>query len=189
MIRLLAVQGGALAAVAVLTGIRDDDIRLVVVGVAVALLRAGVFPRLLASKLRRGPGQDRESTPLLNTSSVLLLTAALTTVAFVVTRPLVALVATVPGRAVPAAFAVVLIGVMLLVTRRAALSQVTALVVIDNGIDAVAFLAIAGVPTVVELGASLDVLLALVILVVLTGRLWAKFASDDLDDLTELADR
>jgi hydrogenase-4 component E len=80
----------------------------------------------------------------------------------------------------------VFIGVFLLVARRKALSQIIALLVLDNGIDAVAFLATLGVPFVVELGASLDVLVALVILGVLTGRMYAKFGGSDLDDLREL---
>ena len=57
---------------------------------------------------------------------------------------------------------------------------------LDNGIDAVAFLATAGVPVIVELGVSIDVLFAVLVLGVLAGRMQAKFGGTDLDDLREL---
>jgi hydrogenase-4 component E len=83
---------------------------------------------------------------------------------------------------------VVLTGVFMLVTRRRALSQVVGFLMLDNGIAALAFLLTAGVPLIVELGASLDVLLAVLVLQILTGRMRIKFGRTDLDELTELRD-
>jgi hydrogenase-4 component E len=186
MVRLLALQGAFLGAIPVLSGIRESDVQLVAVGVAVAALRGVVFPRLIAA--RRGASSGTERFPLVNTTAALLVTAGLTVVAFVIARPLVAVDSSPTTRAVPVGFAVVLIGVFLLVSRRRAVTQIAGFVVLDNGIDAVAFLATSGVPVVVELGASLDVLLALVILGVLTGRMHAKFGGTDLDDLRQLRD-
>jgi hydrogenase-4 component E len=188
MVRLLAAQGALLGAIPVLAGIRDGDTQLIVVGVAVAVLRSVVFPRLIGARLRGSSGAEREAAPLVNTTAALLITAGLTIVAFVVARPLVEIDASPTTRAVPVGFAVVLIGMFVLVSRRRAATQIVGFVVLDNGIDAVAFLATSGVPVVVELGASLDVLLALVILGVLTGRMYAKFGGTDLDDLRQLRD-
>jgi formate hydrogenlyase subunit 3/multisubunit Na+/H+ antiporter MnhD subunit len=58
----------------------------------------------------------------------------------------------------------------------------------DNGITAVGFLTTAGVGPVVELGVSLDVLLAVLVLGVLTGRMREAFGNTDLDELRELHD-
>jgi hydrogenase-4 component E len=44
------------------------------------------------------------------------------------------------------------------------------------------------VPLVVELGVSLDVLLVVLILQVLTSRIRSEYGDADLDDLTELRD-
>jgi hydrogenase-4 component E len=91
-------------------------------------------------------------------------------------------------RALPVGLAVVLIGFFTLVTRRRALSQVVGFLLLDNGITAVAFLAASGVPLIVELGVSFDVLLAVLVLQILTTRMRAAFGRTDIDDLRELRD-
>ena len=60
--------------------------------------------------------------------------------------------------------------------------------ILDNGIALVAFLATAGLPLIVELGASLDLLLAVLVLQVLAARMRTKFGGMDLDQLRELHD-
>ena len=84
--------------------------------------------------------------------------------------------------------AIVLIGFFVLVTRRRALSQVVGFLLLDNGITATAFLATAGVPLIVELGVSFDLLLVVVVLRVLAARCATAFGSTDLDELRELHD-
>jgi hydrogenase-4 component E len=188
IIRLLACQGAALAAVPILRGAYDGDGALVGVGAAVLVLRAAVLPWLLARALGAEPASHREATPLMNTATSLLATAALTLTAFAAARPLVNLQPAASTNAVPAAVAVVLIGLLVMVTRRHALSQAAGFLMLDNGIAATAFLLTAGVPLIVELGASLDVLFAVIVIGILTGRLSRAFGGVDLDTLQELHD-
>jgi hydrogenase-4 component E len=188
IIRLLACQGVALAAIPVLRGVYDVDGALVGVGAAVLVLRAAVLPWLLTRALGAEPQSHREATPLMNTASSLLVTAALTLAAFAAVRPLVNLQPAASTNAVPAATAVVLIALLVMVTRRHALSQAAGFLMLDNGIAATAFLLTAGVPLIVELGASLDVLFAVIVIGVLTGRLSRTFGGADLDALQELHD-
>lgn len=188
IVRLLAVQGVALAAVPIIRGVYDQDWALVMVGVAVFALRAIVLPWLLARAVGAEPDEQREATPLVNTSASLLIAAGLTVVAFAVTRPVVDLDPGPATNAVPAAFAVILIALFVMVTRRHAISQAAGFLMLDNGIAATAFLLTAGVPLIVELGASLDVLFALIVIGVLTSRLRRMFGGADLDRLQELRD-
>lgn len=160
IVRLLAWQGAALAAIPLLRGIRDNDRALIAVGIAVLALRA----------------------------SSLLITAGLTLTAFAITQPVVNLEPGVTINAVPAAFAVVLIALFVMTTRLHAVSQAAGFLMLDNGIAATAFLLTAGVPLIVELGASLDVLFAVIVIGVLTGRLRRIFGDADLDKLRELRD-
>jgi hydrogenase-4 component E len=90
--------------------------------------------------------------------------------------------------AIPIGLTVVLIGLFTLVTRRHALSQLVGFLLVDNGITAIGFLTTSGVPVVVELGVSLDVLFAVLVLQILTSRMRATFGDLDLDELRELHD-
>ncbi|MDD4868512.1 MAG: hypothetical protein PHQ28_15800 [Mycobacterium sp.] len=188
ILRLLAWQGVALAAIPILRGAHDGDGALVGVGIAVLVLRAAILPRLLSRAVDTGPRSRRDCAPLVNTATSLLITAALTLAAFAATRPLVDLQPAATTTAVPAATAVVLIALLIMVTRRHAVSQAAGFLMLDNGIAATAFLLTAGVPLIVELGASLDVLFAIIVIGVLTGQLSRTFGAPDLDALQELHD-
>ena len=136
IVRLLAWQGVALAAIPVVRGIHDHDVELIAVGCAVLVLRAVVLPWLLARAVSAEPDDQREATPLVNTTSSLLVAAMLTVFAFAVTRPVVALEPSPTTPAVPAAFAVVLIALFVMATRRHAVSQAAGFLMLDNGIAA-----------------------------------------------------
>jgi hydrogenase-4 component E len=188
IIKLLAWQGVALAAIPIVRGIHEGSSELIGIGGAILVLRALVLPWLLARAVAAERDEHREATPLVNTTSSLLISAVLTVIAFAVTRPVANLEPGPTTAAVPAAIAVVLIALFVMVTRRHAISQAAGFLMLDNGIAATAFLLTAGVPLIVELGASLDVLFAVIVIGVLTGRLRRAFGGADLDRLQELRD-
>lgn len=188
IVRLLAWQGAALAAIPLTEGIYTSDVAAIAVGVVVFLLRAVALPILLLRAVGTEDQDRRESTPLVNTTASLLITAGLTVLAYAVTRPMIALSPSAGTRAVPAAFAVILIALFVMVSRRRALSQAVGFLMLDNGITATAFLITGGVPLIVELGASLDVLFAVFVLGLLTGHMRRAFGGTDLDQLRELRD-
>lgn len=187
IIRLLAVQGAALATLVAILSIDQHHLELLGVAAGVLALRAGLLPYLMRRALAAS-GEARETRPLVNVAASLLAAAVLTLLAYVVSRPLVALAPSPATQAIPVGLAVVLVGLFVLATRRRALSQVVGLLLVDNGVTAIAFLATAGVPLTVELGVSLDVLLAVVVLLVLTTRMRTAFGATDLDELRELHD-
>ncbi|MGC8499161.1 MAG: hypothetical protein ACP5OV_06675 [Acidimicrobiales bacterium] len=187
LVGLLRIQGIALALVAAATAATQHDVGLGVTAVLVVVVKAGVVPTLLGRVARSDPGA-REGAPFINVPSSLVLAAALVGLAMVVGAPLHALA---PGRAAalaPLGLATVLAGYLLLVTRRRALSQVVGLLVIDNGVALMTFLLTAGVPLIVELGGSLDVLLVVVVLRALLGTMRARLGNVALDELRELHD-
>ncbi|CAM4275340.1 hydrogenase 4 membrane subunit [Mycobacterium basiliense] len=188
IVRLLAAQGVALAAIPIILGVHFRDWELVGIGVALFALRAGLLPWLLARALGAEEDLPREATPLVNTTASLLVAAVLTVVALAVTRSVVELDSSAAVSAAPGGLAVVLIALFVMVTRRHAISQAAGFLMLDNGIAATAFLLTAGVPLIVEMGASLDILFALIVLGVLTGRLRREFGGTDLDRLQRLRD-
>ncbi|MFE7276110.1 hypothetical protein [Streptomyces sp. NPDC057623] len=194
IVRVFALQGIALAAIAVLLGAHEERWDLVAVGIGIGVLRAGVLPYLIRRALtaltadRAHSEEVRETQPLVNITASLLTAALLTLLAYAVSRPLTELNPTPATRALPVGLAVVLIGFFVLVTRRRALAQVVGFLLLDNGITATAFLATSGVPLIVELGVSFDVLLAVLVLQILTTRVREAFGTTDIDDLRELHD-
>ena len=159
------------------------------VGAAVLVLRAVVLPWLLARALAAEPHEQREATPLVNTAS---LAADHRRADRRRVRDRAVRWSNWSRRPRPARcrlrLAVVLIALFVMTTRRHAVSQAAGFLMLDNGIAATAFLLTAGVPLIVELGASLDVLFAVIVIGVLTGRLRRAFGGADLDQLQELRD-
>jgi hydrogenase-4 component E len=76
----------------------------------------------------------------------------------------------------------------MLVTRRRAVSKVVGLILVDNGIALVTFLLTSGVPLIVELGSSLDVLLVVVVLQFLVINMGEQLRRSELDQMKELHD-
>jgi hydrogenase-4 component E len=188
MVRLFAVQGVALALLVATLGAHEGSAELIVVAGGIGILRAGVLPQLARRVLRNAPTEQRETSQSVNIAASLLAAAALTLLAYAISRPLVALAPSPATALFPISLAVVLIGFFALVSRRRALSQLVGFLLLDNGITATAFLATAGVPLIVELGVSFDILLVIVVLQMLAARLQTTFGSTDLDELRELHD-
>lgn len=187
VVRLLATQGAALALCALTEGIRHGDITLDVTAVIVLGTKALLVPWLLRRVLAVGANQ-REPRPIINVPTSLVISTLLTLLAYVGSRGVVAIAPSIPGRMVPAGFAVVLIGFFAILSRRNFVSHIAGLLMIDNGIGLVAFLLTAGVPFLVELGVSLDVLLIVVVLRVLARRIGAQWGEVGIDELRELRD-
>ncbi|HET6952019.1 MAG TPA: hypothetical protein VFI47_16680 [Acidimicrobiales bacterium] len=187
LIRLLTAQGVALTAIALLLATAQHSAEAAAVAAFVGLLKAVALPALLRRVLARVP-EARETAPQVNVAASLLAAAALTLLAYAAARPLVDVAPAPSARAAPVGLAVVLIGFFLAATRRRAISQIVGVLLVDNGIAAVAFLTTGGVPLVVELGVSADLLLAVLVLQILTTRVRAAFGATDLDELRELHD-
>lgn len=187
IVRILAIQGVAIAAVAFLLGLHRDEPSALALAAVMLALKAGIIPAVLARVVRDAPHQ-RETERLVNTTATLVAAAFLTVVAFGATRGLVRLAPGPETEVIPVGFAIVLVAYFGLVVRRNAVTQIAGFLLLENGIALVALLATAGVSLAVELGAALDLLLAVLVLQVLTTRMRSKFGALDLDRLQELAD-
>lgn len=187
LITLLTVQGVMLTVIAILLALQHHSAEAMAVAAGVGLLKAVIIPWMLRRVHAHVP-DARETRPLVNVSASLLAAAGLTLLAYAAARPLVALAPTTSSHATPVGIAVVLLGFFLAATRQRAISQIIGLLLVDNGIAAVAFLATGGVPLIVELGVSADLALAVLVLQILTSRLHTAFGPTDLDELRELHD-
>lgn len=188
ILRVLALQGVALAAMVGVLAWTEHSVELGLVAAGLLLLRGGLVPWLVRRALAGAGPMQRETRPVINIAASLLAAAALTMLALAVSVPIVELAPSAATRAVPVAIAVVLIGLLVLVTRRHAVSQLVGFLLMDNGITAVGFLTTAGIGLVVEVGVALDVLLVVLVLQLLTGRIHETFGDIDISGLQELHD-
>jgi len=187
MVRVVAFQGLAIVSVSLLLGNHNADYELIIVAILQLALKVVILPRVLLKVVRQSH-DIREVEPLVNVPASLVAAWILTIVAYAATRDIAAAGTTDQSIAMPIGFAIALIGVFLMVTRRKAVTQIVGFLLLDNGIALVALLATAGVPIVVELGASIDLLLAVLVLQVLVARLGAVHGEVDLNQLRELHD-
>jgi hydrogenase-4 component E len=77
-------------------------------------------------------------------------------------------------------------GLFLMVTRRKAVTQILALLTVENSVFLVALGATSGMPLIVELGISFDVILAVLILGIFVHRIVDRFESMDVSRLSKL---
>ncbi len=186
-VRVVAVQGVALGAVAATLGVHAHDGVLVATSAVVVAIKGVAIPILLG-RVGSGDATAKENRPLVNVPASLVVSAALILLAFASSRVIARLVGGTTGSLVSVGFATLLVGFFVLVVRRRPIFQIVGLLLVDNGIALVAFLVTAGVPFLIELGVTLDVLLGVVVLMVLAQRLHLEFGDVDLDALQELHD-
>jgi hydrogenase-4 component E len=187
VVRVFVLQGVALAGLGAVLAIHGVSVQLWGVAAGLLVLRAAVLPYLLSRAAAAQP-VGAAARPLVAGSVSLLAVAALTLLAFVVARPLVELAPSAASAAIPVGMAVVLTGFFVLATRRGALPQLGGLLLMDNGITAVALLTGAGLALLVQASVALDLLLVLVIVQLSARRTRETVGDTDLDELRELRD-
>ena len=187
VVSVLALQGIALGITAGVLAAHSRDVGLGVTAVLVLAAKGLVIPALLRQVVRRDPG-SRETSPMVNVPASLIAAAVLIAVAYLASGKVTTLAPGTAAALAPLGVATVLIGFFMLATRRKAVSAITGLLLVDNGVALATFLLTAGLPLLVEFGASLDVLLVVVVLRVLATTMRARFGPFDLDQLRELHD-
>jgi hydrogenase-4 component E len=147
------------------------------------VLRALVIAVLLVIAIRRTrqslPGGE-ETIPLIR-----LVVAGLIVAALVGLVPAFGLAS---HLAEHGAIALIATGLALLVTRRATLFQVVALLVAENGIALAAVNVRGGLPIVIELGVAFDLVLVVTVAMVFHDRIFDVFGTSDTYALRELRD-
>ena len=184
-IRLYGVQSLLLGAVGVAMGLAEHRPHLFVTAALTIVLKAVLIPWFLLRVIDR-VGIRREIEPFVNVPASLLLCLGLTVVGYRVSLGMAGASQGVPHQVVGVALSMVLMGLFLMVTRRKALTQILALLTIENAVFLVAVGATSGMPLVVELGISFDVILAVLVLGVLVNRIVDRFESMDTSRLSNL---
>ena len=183
-LRLFVAQSLLLAALASTIGVLAQRRGLLLVAAVVVVVKGWVIPRVLA---RIGSGAPvRPVAPGRSSGLALLGAGALVVAAYVIMLPVTAATELPTERAIPLTFAMALIGLLLCVTGRDALSHILGFLVFENGIFGLAILATYGLPGIVEAGVFLDVLVIVLIMEAVVVQVRREHDSIDVDHLREL---
>jgi hydrogenase-4 component E len=131
-------------------------------------------------------GIHREIEPFLNVPASLLICLGLTVIGYRVSTGFQEGAEGVSHHLIGVALSILLIGLFLMVTRRKAITQILALLTVENAVFLVAVGVTTGMPLIVELGISFDVILAVLILGILVHRIVDRFESMDVSRLSNL---
>ncbi len=184
-IRLFAVQSFLLALIAALVAWYHASPHVYVTALLTLAGKVLFLPWLLTRIVRR-INIVEEIEPLINAPTSMLICGGLTLLGYVVARPFTTL-ERLGNNTLAVAITLLLTGFFLMFNRRKAISQVLALLTVENGVMLAAVaLTTYGMPLVVELGIFFDVMVAVMVLGILVYRIRETFASMDTSKLTQL---
>jgi hydrogenase-4 component E len=184
-IRLFGMQSLLLAIVTATIAFSEARHELLVTAALTVALKTVLIPWFLMRVIDR-IGIHREIEPFLNVPASLLVCVGLTVVGYRVSTGFPEGGQGVSHHLIGVALSILLIGLFLMVTRKKAITQVLALLTVENAVFLVAVGVTSGMPLVVELGMSFDVMLAVLILGVLVHRIVDRFESMDVSRLSKL---
>lgn len=184
-IRLFAIQSLLLAGIATVVAYYHDANHVYLIAALTVIGKVVFLPRLL-NRLVHRIQIHQEIEPLLNAPTSMVVCGGLTLLGYVVARPFTSL-ERLGNNTLAVALTLLLTGFFLMINRRKALTQVLALLTVENGVMLAAVaLTTYGMPLVVELGIFFDVMVAVMVLGILVYRIRENFASMDTSKLNQL---
>jgi hydrogenase-4 component E len=184
LIRVAALQGMVLGIMPLLIE-NEWRVMVLVIAVATVIMKGIVIPALLRRAMRTA-NIDRDLNPLIGFLPSLLLGAAGMIGAVVLARRLPLLPEHGESLLVAGSLASVLTGLLLLIGRSKAISQVCGYLILENGIYLFGLLLIHSTPLMVEGGILLDLTVAVFVTGIIMDRIQRAFDSLDTRKLTVL---
>lgn len=187
LIRIFAWQGTLLAATTAVVAFVSGRHHLYISAALTLGLKALLIPWMLNRLTLRFEIQDFMES-VVQPPVLLLGGGALVVFSYYVALPIESLSTEITRNTIAVSLAVVLLSMLLIITRRKAVSQVIGFMSLENGLFFAAVASTYGMPMVVELGVAFDVLVAAVLFGVFFFQIRASFDSLDTDRLTRLSE-
>ena len=146
-----------------------------------------ILPWLLRRAMREA-GVSREIEPIVGYSASVLIGTALLGFSFMIFIPLKASVPVESAFLLPGALFTTLTGLMMIVSRKNALTQVAGYLVMENGVYSFGAALAVEEPLLVEMGVLLDVFVAVFVMGITVYQISREFDHIDTDRLSELKD-
>ncbi|MDA8364001.1 MAG: formate hydrogenlyase [Gammaproteobacteria bacterium] len=188
LIYAFAWQGALLSVTTALVALVSGHSHLYISALLTFGLKALLIPWMLYRLARRLNIQYDVET-VSHPSLTLLAGAVLVVFCYYVALPVALLSALVTRNTIAVSMATVLLGMLLMITRRTAVAQVIGFMSIENGLFFAAVASTYGMPMIVELGVAFDVLVAAVLFGVFFFQIRSSIDSLDVDRLNRLSEK
>ncbi len=182
---IFAWQGFFLSLSAALVAHAADIRHLYVSALLTLALKVIALPYILYSLVKR-LNIFRDVEPLVNIHATMLVGIALVIFSYHLTAPVREMSLLFTRTTLAAALSTVLLGFLMMITRKKAVTQIIGFLAMENGLFFAATSATYGMPLVVELGVALDILIAALIFGVFVFQIRTSFDSLDLRDMEKL---
>lgn len=189
-IRACVLQGVALALLPVFwrqVPAGDGLVHVIAASLGTLLVKGGLVPFLLA-RASRVANVQRDVEPFISLHASVVVGAALVGFSFWLGSVLVLPRPAPSELVVPAAFATLFTGLLVLVSRRKAITQVVGYLLLENGVFVFGQALSGELPFVVELGILLDVLVAVFVMGIAIHHISQEFDHIDTERLSALKD-
>ena len=189
-IRAFAMQSLLLAGIANTIAYFNHAPHIYVAAGLTLIFKAILLPVILQRLVARIEIRQ-EIEPFVNVPLSVIISGLLTLLGYVVAEPFQVQAprtgpASLGHNTLPVAIALFLVGFFMMINRRKAVTQVLALLSLENGLFLAAISLTYGMPLIVELGIFFDVLVAVMILAILVYRIRETFDSMDVSRLSRL---
>lgn len=188
-IRLNAMQAALLAVMPLMIARSPWEPHILFVAAAILIIRVLIMPPMLMWSIRHATVR-REEGPLLGIGASLMIAGGLVGLSFLLGNRLRLPEGLLPfsNILVPGAFATILLGLFLLITRVQALTQVVAYLTIENGIYLFGLALVRETPVIVEMGILLDVFVGVFVMGIIIFHINRTFEHLDTSGLSQLRD-
>ncbi|MBW6456917.1 MAG: hypothetical protein K0A98_13635 [Trueperaceae bacterium] len=181
----VAAQAVFLGIAGAVLGAATGNVDLWIIAGVTIVVKAILLPWLLLRVVRKIQIR-REIEPVFPINGTLVVAAGIVVLAFHLTASLGPVRQAITGNALPVGIALILMGVLVMATRRKALVQMVGLFASENGIFFTAMAVSQGMPLIIEIGVILDVVLGALVMGILVLRVRSSVNDADIADLEGL---
>ncbi len=181
----IMIQGLLLVVLCIILGWATGIYEMYIAAFLTLVVKAGIIPFVLNKAVHR-VAINRAIESFLSMKLTLLVAVCLVFTSYLATGQVIGKGSGLIHEALPAAIALMLIGLFLMIILKFPIMQIVGLVVIENGIFLAGIGSTHGMPLVIELGIFMDILVGVLIMGVLVFRINRSFDTIDTKNLRNL---
>jgi hydrogenase-4 component E len=184
-IRFYAMHSFLLALITALMAYTNRVEHLLVPAFLTLVLKTVAIPQVFFQIIRR-LGIRKEVESYINIPFSLFLAVLLVFLSFYVTADVKILKLPLSREFIPLAVSTIFFGMLIMTTRKKAITQILGLLLMENGLFLMAITMTFGMPLLVEIGIFFDILVGVIIMGIFVFKIREAFEGIDVDDMTVL---